>query len=183
MSVNELNINNTNLTNFTKTILTNLSDVRNELIDIYDNLKKDHSNFEDIKEQVRNVLERYNGNDWKEHVVIETCSYYRDLFYTSDKFDIIVITWAKGHRCPIHNHPDDGCSVKVLEGNITEERFNSQTFEELYTSTYCKDDIMYIDDSLGYHRMCNTGNTCCTTLHIYAPGHYKPIYFNTETPE
>ena len=86
----------------------------------------------------------YNGNDWKEHVVVETCTYYRDLFYTSDKFDIVVITWAKGQKCPIHNHPDDGCSVKVLDGNITEERYNTHTLEELYSSTYHKDDIMYM---------------------------------------
>jgi len=179
MNVDELNMNNkitaTNLTNLTD--LTTLSDVRSELIDIYDNLKNDHSNFEEIQAKVRNVLERYKGSDWKEHVFVETSSYYKDLFYTSNEFDIVVITWAKGHRGPIHNHPDNGCNVKVLEGSITEERYNTQTFEELCTSTYYKNNVMYIDDNLGYHRMCNTGDTCCITLHIYAPGNYKPVYY------
>jgi len=38
-------------------------------------------------------------------------------------FDMIIITWAGGNQCKIHNHPDNGCSVKVLDGDVIEERF------------------------------------------------------------
>ena len=42
---------------------------------------------------------------------------------------------------------------------------------------YKKDDIMYIDDTLGYHRMCNKCTDPCISLHVYAPGKYKPTFF------
>jgi cysteine dioxygenase len=157
--------------------LNNLTDVKHELIDIYNTLHKDHSNFDDVKANVKHVLERYKGIDWKKYIVVETYNYHRHTLFTSKEFDIIIITWAKGQQCPIHNHPNNGCNVKILDGNITEERYNKETFKELYTYTYYKDDIMYIDDNLGYHRMCNNGTIPCITLHIYAPGYYKPIYF------
>jgi len=158
--------------------INNLEKLRDSLIYTYSKLEITHDNFEEIKSEVREILNNYKGSDWTQHVTVNTCKYHRDVFFTSDKFDIVVITWAPTQKCPIHNHPDDGCTVKILRGNITEERYNTDTLEKLYTMTYYKDDVMYIDNTLGYHKMSNNGLDICITLHVYAPGHYCPTIYN-----
>ena len=158
--------------------IENLTELKNRLIHIYNNL--DTTNLSEIKKQVSNTLYNYSGVDWIQYIKINECKYHRELLYTSDTFDLVIITWGKGQQCPIHNHPNNGCTVKILHNHITEELYNTESLKVIRLSNYKKDDIMYIDDNLGYHKMCNKGNGACVTLHVYAPGQYKPTFFNSE---
>ena len=42
-----------------------------------------------------------------------------------------------------------------MDGNISEEHYDTKTFNKLNCFKYQKGDIMYIDDTISYHRMCN----------------------------
>ena len=134
---------------------------------------------EKITMQIYLLLVYYNGIDWQKYVKISK-TYNREVIHSCDEFDLVIITWDSNHECPIHNHPKNGCHVKLLEGTITEERYDMETLEKIQTKEYMRDSIFYIDDSIAYHKMCNKNNHKCVSLHVYSPGKYKPKLFNTK---
>jgi cysteine dioxygenase len=151
-------------------IIYSLEVLKNELIKIYDH------DSEDYKEVYINLV-HYVGKDWKDYVKVQDDYYHRDVYYSCDKFDMVIITWGPGQKCPIHNHPVNGCFVKLLRGSITEERYEPFTLKKTKEATHIETHIFYIDDSFGYHKMSNLEKNPCVSLHIYAPGNYKPVIF------
>jgi len=136
------------------------------------------SNLEIIRKRVKEILKLYDETDWLSYVNKCDSTYNRELIYSSPEYDLVIITWCKNQGCAIHNHPENGCTVKILQHSITEELYEPITLKLCKSSTYKKDDIMYIDDTIGYHRMCNKYDEPCVSLHVYAPGKYKPQFFS-----
>ena len=153
----------------------NLKELKNILTNTYKKLNE--HNLQEIRKDVKNILKKYNESDWKTYVKIGSSKYNRELIYTSPEYDLVIITWSKNQGCAIHNHPENGCTVKILQNNITEELYEPDTLKLKQMNTYNSNDIMYIDDSLGYHRMCNKNDNECVSLHVYAPGKYIPKFF------
>jgi len=155
-------------------MIDNLDLLKKELIKVY-NTTNDTIHIIDTY----SFIIKYNGVDWKKYININKEKYNRHVFYTCDEFDIIIITWAPGQFSPIHNHPSNGCFVKILHGEIMETKYNINTLEK--TSEYLRqtDNISYIDDTQTYHKMHNIcQKTHCVSLHIYSPGNHKPTFFN-----
>ena len=153
----------------------NLKTLQIQLTNIFQELNT--SNIKEIRNKVKDTLTLYNGEDWKTYFKPCDSSYNRELLFTSPEYDLVIITWCKDQGCAIHNHPKNGCTVKILQNSITEELYEADTLKLTNTSLYKKGDIMYIDDTLGYHRMCNKCTDPCISLHVYAPGKYKPTFF------
>ena len=153
-----------------------LNTLQNKLTTIYSELN--NHNLENIRKKVKNTLKLYDNKDWELHVNKCDSTYNRELIYSSPEYDLVIITWCKDQGCAIHNHPENGCTVKILQNSITEELYEPETLKLFNSSTYTKDDIMYIDDTIGYHRMCNKYDEPCVSLHVYAPGKYKPQFFS-----
>ena len=153
----------------------NLNELKENLTTIYKELNDE--NLYIIRDRVKETVNKYNGDDWISYVNECGKSYNRELIYSSPEYDLVIITWCKDQGCKIHNHPENGCTVKILQNSITEELYNPDTLELCKSSTYKKGEIMYIDDTIGYHRMCNKCDDPCVSLHVYAPGKYKPQFF------
>lgn len=65
--------------------------------------------------------------------------YTRNLVMECDLFTIICLVWNPDKESPIHDHPCDGCWVRVLEGNVQETVFDSTSsgvLEQVSDSTY-----------------------------------------------
>lgn len=156
-----------------------LNALKNELTNIFKELNDD--NLYIIREKVKDIVGKYDGSDWSLYVNECNKSYNRELIYSSPEYDLVIITWCKDQGCKIHNHPENGCTVKILQNSITEELYEADTLKLCNTSTYKTGDIMYIDDTMGYHRMCNKYEDPCVSLHVYAPGKYKPEFFSKKS--
>ena len=118
-------------------------------------------------------LVNYKSDDWKKYCNFSSEGYLRNLVHKSDKFDIFVICWSKNCISSIHDHPERGCLMKVLNGILEEELYSSDNIKnKLNHSILVKDDIKYIDDIIGYHRISNNCNPSIS-LHIYSPGDFE----------
>ena len=157
----------------------NINLLKTKLTTIFQNLNGD--NLSIIKKEVKEALNQYDGEDWTLYVNECSNSYNRELIHSSPEYDLVIITWCKNQGCKIHNHPENGCTVKILQNNITEELYEPKTLKLCKSTTYKKDEIMYIDDTIGYHRMCNKYDEPCVSLHVYAPGKYKPTFFSKKS--
>lgn len=92
---------------------------------------------------------------------------------------LLVLVWTPGQGSAIHDHARAHCMVKVLQGTIEETLYKppppgaagSGPLEVARVSTYGRDEVSYISDSVGLHRMRNPGAEPAVTLHLYTPPH------------
>ena len=81
-------------------------------------------------------LVNYNGVDWQKYIV-KNNNYHKEIIYCNDKIEIYIITWMPNASTRIHDHPNKGCLVKVLEGELTETEFINRENLELHSYTSC----------------------------------------------
>ena len=95
----------------------------------------------------------------------------------NDKFDIYIITWNQYQQSKIHDHPENGCIYKILEGHLVEENYDKKIQLTGFKSLFL-DCIGYIDDRYYLHKMINYTNKVAVSLHIYSPPNHNTTYFN-----
>jgi predicted metal-dependent enzyme (double-stranded beta helix superfamily) len=111
--------------------------------------------------------------DWKPYEHFDTSkNYTRNLVATDHAtYTVLVLCWNPHKESPIHDHPCDGCWVRVLQGSIQECRYRS-TPDGLtcyQDEVYSAPGVTHIDDTEGYHKIGNAGGQPAVTLHVYSP--------------
>lgn len=92
--------------------------------------------------------------------------------------------WAPGQASALHAHEGSRCFVKVLEGELNEIQVphpaHLECSESRQKKVLHKDNIRYLDDSIGMHQVTNASNTeRAITLHVYLPAYTKCRIFDT----
>ena len=67
--------------------------------------------------------------------------------------------------------------MKVVDGGLQENIFSDQ-LDLLDIKNYNKNDVTYIDNSIGYHSILNPYYESSVSLHIYSPCYHKTDFFN-----
>ncbi len=101
-------------------------------------------------------------------------SYTRNCIIDTKEFELILLCWEKGQMTPIHDHGGEECWVKIIEGEFRETIYKEDETGELniVKSAISKsNDISYMIDFMGFHRLENLSNKRSMSLHLYA----KPI--------
>lgn len=118
--------------------------------------------------RIGNIVSSYKGHDWEYYRQVSEENYNRCRIYTDDVYDIYVITWGSKQKSPIHDHPEGGCWLKVLEGSLREIIYDKNMLVK--TVRYLKPgDLGFMHNSFGYHKIENNSNRVATTLHVYSP--------------
>ena len=142
----------------------------------FKNKNKSLKNFVPIFQK---VFDKINFKNKKNELLVGT--YTRDVLYTDNQFEIIFITWGVFSESKIHTHPENGCILTLLNGNLIEERYNKEG--KIISCNFLKEnDIGYMENSIGTHRIKNNNEFNVYSLHIYSPPNYynkkyEPIEF------
>lgn len=156
---------------------------------LFDNMSNNNTLLE-----CKNILESYNGNDWEKYVKFSNTIYNKVyLDCSTDLFDLILICWNNGQQSTPHDHPDDGCLMKILDGELTEKIYtkNINTSIKVHvdcengcdkysyakTNFYKKTQISYREGKNVIHDVINADNIKTVSLHIYAPPKYHTTYY------
>lgn len=114
--------------------------------------------------------------EWKKYALFDTSkNYTRNLIATDDEtFTLLLVCWNSGKESPIHDHPCDGCWVRLCQGRVRETRYesNDQTDTLDVTSDMILEDDAptFISDIQGYHKVGNPDPALpAVTLHLYCP--------------
>jgi len=140
---------------------------------IYNHLKSGEKLIE-----VSDFLKKYDIFDWEKYVKINKNNYNREKIYSCNLFDIYIITWDIGQKSLIHDHSDNGCLLKVLQGKLSENVYNPKL--NLIKTNICDDknnNISYMDNNIGLHNIENIGDEIVVTFHIYSPPNHQTKYF------
>ena len=98
--------------------------------------------------------------------------YSRIHLINSVHYELILLCWEPGQATPLHGHPNQGCLVKLLKGSLKEEIRSLGKPPEI--RHFQVNDVSYISDDIGYHKVANISNEQAVSLHLYAPGGYDP---------
>lgn len=134
--------------------------------------------------ELKSILQKYNGDDlYNNYMSPNSYEYLKiplPVTNDDDLFEIYMILWGKYSVSPIHNHPKNGCLMKILSGTLLENIYlpnkntNRLQLEKIHkTNVYSKGDINYIDDNIGYHSIINNRSEIACSLHIYSPPNFK----------
>lgn len=123
------------------------------------------------------ILNDYNGIDWKKYKVIDETKYNKIFLDGNDEFEIYIITWNNYQQSKIHDHPNNGCIYKILDGHLVEENYDKKLRLTGFKSLF-KNSIGYTDNNTGLHKMINYKNIVAVSLHIYSPPNHNTTYYD-----
>jgi len=164
-------------------VVESLDDLRAHLHDIFES---DHINVE----HVESVMKSYKSNplDWKNFAKFDQYRYTRNLVDEGNgKFNLMIVCWGEGHGSAVHDHSDAHCFMKILQGSLSEVRFawpkdEDNSLQEISRHTLQSNEICYINDSLGLHRVENPSHSeRAVSLHLYCPPFNSCKMFDQKT--
>ncbi|KYM84428.1 Cysteine dioxygenase type 1 [Atta colombica] len=163
-----------------------------ELIDaLYEAYNTDNVNID----YVQNLMMDYKSNpaEWKKFAKFDRYRYTRNLVDEGNgRFNLMVLCWGEGHGSAIHDHANSHCVMKMLQGKLCETRYawpegsemknDAEELKELKKNTLDINEICYINDSLGLHRVENpSAVNPAVSLHLYSPPFSSCSVFNKQT--
>jgi cysteine dioxygenase len=126
-------------------------------------------------EKIKNILETYLELDWIKFIKLNENDYNRNLVYQNNFFEIFIITWNINQKAKIHNHAENGCWLKLLQGQIKEDIYDDKI--NIITSNILSQNcISFMKDDIGLHSIQNIGDIA-VSLHIYSPINHRTHYF------
>lgn len=113
------------------------------------------SNLYHIKKLFNNIHLHHFSN----YIIKNPINYQKKIIMKNNKFELVMISWEKFAETNFHNHPKNGCVMKILEGRLLE-----YTPEE--TKLLCKNDI-----NIKYHNHYHSIKSLDKTysIHYYSP--------------
>lgn len=126
---------------------------------------------------LKNEILNYTGNDWKKYVSLDDEKYTRNIIFTNDKIEIILICWNNRQSSCIHDHPDYGCLFRILDGELHEYVYvfsNDNNIKISNINVLSKNQLSYKQGNKELHTIINNKDSPTMSLHIYCPPNYKP---------
>lgn len=145
--------------------ITDIKEALNEKI-----IRKEFLDLLEVKDwfsalKINNIEEKFDFKD---------DNYCRVSLLSCEAYDLLVCCWKPGQESALHGHPKQGCLVKILHGTLTEEvHYADGQVEERLNQEGA---TAYINDAIGEHRVWNGSEGNAVSLHLYAPGGYKPQF-------
>ncbi|KAI1499306.1 RmlC-like cupin domain-containing protein [Biscogniauxia marginata] len=132
-------------------------------------------------DQLIDLMRKYKSDpaDWERYALgCEEMNYTRNLVDEGNgKANVLVLVWTPHRGSPVHDHGNAHCVMKILKGNIIEERFetpeaNGEETKPLVHKSkheHKTNEVAYMSDELGLHRVSNPSSDYAVSLHCYTP--------------
>jgi cysteine dioxygenase len=118
-----------------------------------------------------NLIKNYNGNDYRKYISYSNKTYKKNLVYRNEDFELFVICWKDNDASLIHDHSENGCLFKILEGELREYKYDKE-LKFIKKVNLRKNNTSYLDNNIGYHKIENKSNNNSVSLHLYSPPRY-----------
>lgn len=152
------------------------------LLELFDKINKiilDNNNLEQSYE----IMENYISDDWKQYVNTSfNGTYYKHLVARNDLSELYVITWLPYCYSNIHDHPDIGCIMKIVQGNLTEEIYHkiSDTHAKYITTNFINN-IGFKSGNQILHKIINKNDQISVSIHVYSkPNHIQHKFIESQ---
>jgi hypothetical protein len=131
---------------------------------------------------------RVEQEDFIPFIYFREETYCRNLVFRNDYFELLVLTWLPQQSTPIYDLSGERCWMVVQSGELTVQKYcmlpkansNLGISREFETSQKGEvravgapqarraGDIVYADDNLSLHSICNTAKKPAVSIHLHA---------------
>jgi cysteine dioxygenase len=101
----------------------------------------------------------------------EDSKYVKILLEQTADYEIFMICWKAGQSTPIHDHPEGGCWMRVVSGELEETEYAMPTVWKMGTHRLTVGDVGYKQGYVVLHSIRAIEDTI--SLHLYSPPRYK----------
>lgn len=115
--------------------------------------------------------------DISKYINFDEKTYKRNKVLENEHISIMILCWAPGQKSPIHNHPNQGCIMKIIKGTLEEELFNINNMDSTI-NIHTKNKVTYIDNTEFIHKISNNSKKNVISLHCYSPSGFKATIYN-----
>ena len=168
------------------TTFSNLFEKLNK-IGNFNETKQILSYFKPKIHNVNSIHYRYNNNLSNSINILGIThkeGYIKFKLFENKHIESYLIFWDPYSKSPIHNHATNGCYLKVLNGNIIEKKYRYQYKNELCLlkedniDIINSNEISFIDNTIGYHKIYNPNSFTVSSIHVYSPPNYITTKFS-----
>lgn len=130
---------------------------------------QDRIPLEDLRDLLADT--KLTSQDVCDHMIFCDDHYARNLLRSGPQYYALLLCWKPGQASPIHDHRGASCGVRVLEGVVTERKYQRHPAKGLEESCVNVYEAGYVCGSfdLDIHSICNEGSKNLVTLHVYSP--------------
>ena len=128
--------------------------------------------------EMKKIIGNYNGDCIDKYKFFSSNNYKKNLIYRNKDYELFLICWMPGQISKIHNHSDNGCVFKILEGVMTEFRYDTKNLKLIEKIDYNNKTTEFISNETAYHKFGNLGITPSVSLHLYSPPLQKIRFFS-----
>ncbi|CAN3363657.1 cysteine dioxygenase Cdg1p [Diutina catenulata] len=133
---------------------------------------------EDIDiDAVKQAMEEYTSNELEwQHMALHDASrgYSRNgVVNINGNANMLLLVWSPGKSSAIHDHANAHCCMKILKGSLMESLYDvpdheGQMVAKKHTEL-TRDQVGYISDDIGLHKISNPTDDYAVSLHVYTP--------------
>ncbi|KAK9248113.1 RmlC-like cupin domain-containing protein [Lipomyces tetrasporus] len=130
-------------------------------------------------EQLMDAMRRYRSeiSHWEKYALADLSRNYtrNGVDDMNDKANLLVLVWNPGKGSLIHDHAEAHCIMKILQGELVESRYkwpeghSPRRMEIDRRVVYHENEVTYMHDKLGLHRISNETQKPAVSLHLYTP--------------
>jgi cysteine dioxygenase len=122
------------------------------------------------------IVKNYIGDDWRQYINFNNNTYNRIRLndFSNSKFEMYIISWKPDQMSPVHDHSDNGCIMKVLDGSLKEILYD-YNLTPMNDTIINKNYVSFIDNHIGLHKI--EALDYSVSLHIYSPPNYISLKF------
>lgn len=70
--------------------------------------------------QVKRFFDSVNINTFSDYIIKNPINYQKKIIFRNEDYEIVLISWDYYAKTNYHNHPKNGCVLKVLSGKLLE---------------------------------------------------------------
>lgn len=125
---------------------------------------------------ISNILKNIHlePDDYKQWVHTNDSHYTYSVIHRDDDYELLLLIWLPYQQTIKHPHLSwdnnihSDCWYKILKGEIDEYVFCKNNSEDFIKNNRKLNDVAYIHDSIGQHKMINDAHLTIS-LHVYSP--------------
>ncbi len=149
----------------------------NTLDELFSSIDKELRRGKKLKD-LGPVLSSYSGDDWRKFERYNSAHYSRNLVKINDQIEMLVLCWDISQGCPVHDHPVNGCLVRIMQNEVTENVYEFTDKPELISSSILPEGgIAFKEGRVILHEIFNHSGKRAASIHIYSPPQYSPNYY------
>lgn len=117
------------------------------------------------------LLNSLDPNTYLPNAQIDQRQYTKILLEQNEEYEIWMICWKAGQSTPIHDHPEGGCWMQVVQGSLEETEYACPTMYIMGTNRLDVGNVGFKQGRVLLHSIKALEDTI--SLHLYKPPKYK----------